>query len=50
MFKLNVAVTEAAEFTVTTQVPVPEQPPPDHPAKFDPGPAEAVRVTTVPSV
>jgi hypothetical protein len=34
--------------SVFTQVPVPEQPPPDQPAKLEPGAALAVRVTLVP--
>jgi hypothetical protein len=45
---LNVAVTAVFAFNVTSQVPVPEQPPPLQPAKVDPNAAEAVNVTTVP--
>ncbi len=47
---LNVAVTDSLLFMVTTHVPVPPQPPPDHPAKADPAAGVAVRVTTVPSL
>src|SRR5712691_12094503 len=43
------AVTFRAALIVTTQLPVPEQPPPDQPAKREPEPALAVKVTTVPS-
>jgi hypothetical protein len=45
---LNVAVTDCAALIVTEHVPVPEQPPPDHPAKLDPDAGDAVNVTTVP--
>jgi hypothetical protein len=45
---LNVAVTLWAEFIVTVQFPVPVQPPPDQPAKREPGVADAVSVTEVP--
>lgn len=47
-FKLKVADTLRAALMVTVQVPAPEQPEPDHPAKtlFDSG--VAVSVTTVP--
>jgi hypothetical protein len=45
-----VAVTVAAAFTVTTQVPVPEHPPPDHPANVDDAFGFAVNVTTVPAL
>jgi hypothetical protein len=45
--RLNVAVTDRFEFIVTVQLPVPEQAP-DHPAKVDPEPGEALSVTTVP--
>lgn len=45
---LNVAVTDVLLDRVTTQVPVPEQPPPDHPPKVDPAFAVAVSVTAVP--
>jgi hypothetical protein len=44
-FRLNVAVTPWAEVIVTVQVPVPEQPPPDQPAKVDPAAGVAVSVT-----
>jgi hypothetical protein len=47
---VNVAVTDCAPLIVTEHVPVPEQPPPDHPAKVDPAAGAAVNVTTVPSV
>jgi hypothetical protein len=47
--RLNVAVTEVAALTVTTQVPVPEQAP-LQPAKEDPAAGEAVRVMAVPGV
>jgi hypothetical protein len=43
---LNVAVTAVAAVTVTTQVPVPEHPPPVQPANVEPSPATAVNVTT----
>lgn len=45
----KVALTAWFAFTVTAQVPVPEQPPPLHPVKviFEPG--DAVSVTFVPS-
>lgn len=46
--RVNVAVTKTVAFIVTTQVPIPEQPPPDQPVKFDPGAGVAVKVTTVP--
>ena len=46
--KLKVAVTLWAEFMVTVQVPVPEQPPPDQPVKVEPELAVAVSVTDVP--
>src|SRR5437773_1471383 len=44
----NVAVTEVAAFTVTMQVPVPEQPPPLQPEKVEPAVGVAVKVTAVP--
>src|SRR5215471_16599775 len=47
---VKVAVTEAAAFMVTTQVPLPVQPPPLQPAKVDPAAGAAVRVTMVPEV
>ena len=47
---LKVAVTVVAAVTVTWQVPVPAQPPPDQPAKVEPAVAAAVRVTDVPLV
>ena len=37
-------------FIVTTHVPVPEHPPPDHPLKVEPDAAVAVRVTVEPAV
>ena len=43
---MKVAVTVVAEFIVTMQVPVPEQPPPDQPAKLEVAPAAALSVTT----
>ena len=48
--ELKVAVTVVAAFTVTMQVPVPEQPPLDQPAKVEPEAALAVSVTVVPDV
>ena len=45
---LKVAVTVVFALRVTTQVPMPVQPPPVHPAKVDPPEGVAVRVTTVP--
>ncbi|MBK9034685.1 MAG: hypothetical protein IPL61_26040 [Myxococcales bacterium] len=47
-FRPNVAVTATAAVSVTTQVPVPEQPPPDQPMNVEPAPGAAVSVTTVP--
>ncbi|PYN84297.1 MAG: hypothetical protein DMD87_28100 [Candidatus Rokuibacteriota bacterium] len=44
----KVAVTAVAAFSVTAQVPVPEQPPPLHPVNVEPAAGVAVRVTTVP--
>jgi hypothetical protein len=44
----NVAVTDFAASTVTTQVPVPEHPDPDHPLNTEPAFGVAVNVTTVP--
>src|ERR1700758_2509791 len=49
-FAVNVAVTDSSELIVTAHVPVPEQPPPDQPAKLDPAAAAAVNVTCVPAV
>lgn len=46
---LNVAVTVIVESMVTTQVPVPEQPPPLQPAKIALAPGVAVSVTMVPT-
>ena len=46
--RVNCAVTDVAAVTETTQVPVPEQPPPDHPVKVDPVDGVAVKVTEVP--
>lgn len=48
--ELNVAVTVVAPVMVTTQLPVPLQPPPAQPANVEPGDAVAVNVTTVPWV
>jgi hypothetical protein len=45
---VNVAVTDCAALIVTEHVPVPEQPPPDHPVKVEPATGDAVNVTTVP--
>jgi hypothetical protein len=45
---MKVAVTVVAAFTVTTQVPVPVQPPPLQPVKVDPPVGAAVKVTAVP--
>src|SRR2546425_3596454 len=44
----NVGVTEVAAFSVTMQVPVPEQPPPLQPEKVELASGVAVRVTAVP--
>src|SRR5437773_5218896 len=44
----KVAVTEVAAFTVTMQVPVPEQPPPLQPVKVELASGVAVKVTAVP--
>src|SRR5438094_943514 len=44
----KVAVTVVAAETVTTHVPVPEQPPPLQPLKVEPAAGVAVSVTTVP--
>jgi hypothetical protein len=44
----KLAVTVVAAFSVTLQVPVPEQPPPLQPEKVEPAAGAAVRVTTVP--
>src|SRR5262245_32230077 len=46
--ELNSALTSVAALSVTLQVPVPEQPPPDQPLKTDPSEGVAVRVTSVP--
>jgi len=48
--RVNWAVTEVAAVIDTTQVPVPPQPPPDHPVKLEPVEGVAVRVTEVPKV
>jgi hypothetical protein len=45
---LNVAVTAVAAVTVTTQVPVPEHPPPVQPVNVEPSAGNAVSVTAVP--
>jgi len=47
---VKVAVTDWSAFIVTWHVPVPEQPPPLHPAKTEPAAGVAVNVTTVPSL
>jgi hypothetical protein len=44
---VKVAVTRLAAVIETAQVPVPLQPPPDHPANVEPVLALAVRVTLV---
>ena len=46
--RVNVAVTDVAAVRVTTQVPVPLQPPPDQPVKLEPVSGVAVSVTAVP--
>src|SRR5262249_60625020 len=46
--RANVAVTVVSAFKVTVQVPVPEQPPPLQPVKFEPVAGAAVGVTVVP--
>ena len=48
--RVNDAVTVVAAETVTTQVPVPEQPPPLQPVKVEPAAGVAVSVTAVPLV
>ena len=45
---MKVAVTVVAAESVTTQVPVPEQPPPLQPVKVEPAAGVAVNVTAVP--
>ena len=50
---LNAAVTTVGavlSLSVKTHVPVPEQPPPDHPTNVMPESGVAVRVTTLPNV
>jgi hypothetical protein len=47
---VNVAVTLVFEVRVTTQVPVPVQPPPDQPENVDPAAGVADNVTDVPLV
>src|SRR5207247_4071040 len=46
--RAKVAVTVCAAFTVTMQVPVPEQPPPLQPEKVQPAAGAAVQVTEMP--
>jgi hypothetical protein len=46
---MNVAVTVLSALIVVWHEPVPEQPPPDQPAKVDPDAALALSVTCVPS-
>jgi hypothetical protein len=46
----NVAVTAWSELSVTMQVPVPLQPPPDQPVKLEPDAADAVKATPEPLV
>jgi hypothetical protein len=46
---LKTAVTDRSALIVTVQDAVPEQPPPDEPAKLEPDAGEPVRVTLAPS-
>lgn len=46
----KLAVTVVSEFSVTVQLPVPVQPPPDQPANVEPASAVAVSVTCAPAV
>src|SRR5262249_14821068 len=46
--RLKVAVTDVAAFTVTAQLPVPEQPPPLQPVNVEPAAGVALSVTVVP--
>jgi hypothetical protein len=48
VFRVKVAVTERAWSSVTMQVPVPEHPSPDQPAKVELTSGVPVSVTTVP--
>ena len=48
VINVNCAVTDIAPVIETTQVPAPEQPPPDHPVKVEPVDGVAVKVTEVP--
>jgi hypothetical protein len=48
VLELKVAVTVVAAFNVTTQVPVPVQPPPLHPANVEPSAGLAINVTCAP--
>jgi hypothetical protein len=45
---VNAAVMVWSALIVTVHGPVPAQPPPDHPLKAEPEPAEAPRATFVP--
>ena len=47
---LKLAVMVIFAFIVTVHSPVPLHPPPDQPAKIDPGAAAAERETTVPAL
>ena len=47
VLRVKLAVTVVAAVTLTSQVPVPEQPPPDQPVKFELTAGVAVNVTVV---
>jgi hypothetical protein len=47
--RVKVAATDAAAFRATTQLPVPAQPAPDHPANVELADGVAVKVTVVPA-